>query len=98
MEKAEVIRCNSSPYASPMVIVNNKDGSLRVCIDYRQLNNRTVRDAYPLPRIEEALDALGKAKFFLTLDLTCGYWQVEMEEQDNAKTALFFYTDVAVRM
>ncbi len=87
MEDSGAIRRSCSPYASPMVIVHKKDGSLRICIDYRQLNNRTVRDAFPLPRIEEALDALGNATFFTTLDLTSGYWQVEVEECDKAKTA-----------
>ena len=87
MEESGAIRRSCSPYASPMVIVHKKDGSLRICIDYRQLNNRTVRDAFPLPRIEEALDALGSATFFTTLDLTSGYWQVEVEECDKAKTA-----------
>lgn len=87
MEATEAIRRSSSPYASPMVIVYKKDGSLRICVDYRQLNNKTVRDAFPLPRIEEALDALRNAQFFSTLDLTSGYWQVEMEEKDKQKTA-----------
>ena len=87
MERTEVIRRSCSPYASPIVIAHKKDGSLRLCIDYRQLNSRTVRDAFPLPRIEEALDALGNASIFTTLDLTSGYWQVEVEEQDKHKTA-----------
>ena len=87
MEESSGIRRSKSPYASPIVIAHKKDGSLRICIDYRQLNNKTVRDAYPLPRIEEALDALGKARLFTTLDLTSGYWQVQMEEKDIPKTA-----------
>ena len=87
MEQAEVIRRSSSPYASPLVIAHKKDGSLRICIDYRKLNSKTIPDAYPLPRIEEALDALGNASIFTTLDLTSGYWQVEMDEKDKAKTA-----------
>ncbi len=64
-----------------------KDGSLRLCIDYRKLNSCSTRDAFPLPRIEEALEALGQAKYFSTLDLTSGYWQVEVVEQDKHKTA-----------
>lgn len=87
MEKSKVIRRSCSPYASPIVVAHKKDGSIRLCIDYRQLNSRTVRDAFPLPRIEESLDALGNASLFSTLDLTSGYWQVEMEEQDKHKTA-----------
>ncbi|KAJ8005188.1 hypothetical protein DPEC_G00144040 [Dallia pectoralis] len=62
-----------SPYSSPRVIVKKKDGSLRVCVDYRQLNAKTRKDAYPLPRIEESLDALCGAQWFSTLDLASGY-------------------------
>ena len=55
---AQVIRESCSPFASPIVLVKKKDGSLRLCVDYRQLNNKTRKDAFPLPRIEESLDAL----------------------------------------
>ena len=82
-----VIRASSSPYASPIVIVQKKSGELRMCVDYRQLNARTRRDAYPLPRIEESLDALGGAKYFSTLDLASGYNQVPVVEGDRHKTA-----------
>ena len=73
---------------------------MRMCVDYRRLNSKMVRDAYPLPRIEESLDALGGAKYFLCLDLTSGYLQVKVAEQDRPKTAfttpmgLFEYTRV----
>lgn len=87
MEAEGVIRPSKSPYASPVVIVTKKDGSLRLCVDYRKLNSCSTRDAFPLPRIEEALEALGNAKYFSTLDLTSGYWQVEVAEQDKHKTA-----------
>ena len=87
MEATGVIRPSKSPYASPVVLVTKKDGSLRLCIDYRKLNSCSTRDAFPLPRIEEALEALGQAKFFSTLDLTSGYWQVEVAEHDKHKTA-----------
>ena len=87
METTGVIRPSKSPYASPVVIVTKKDGSLRLCVDYRKLNSYSTRDAFPLPRIEEALEALGQAKYFSTLDLTSGYWQVEVAEQDKHKTA-----------
>lgn len=87
MEAAGVIRPSKSPYASPVVVVTKKDGPLRLCIDYRKLNSCSTRDAFPLPRIEEALEALGQAKYFSTLDLTSGYWQVEVAEQDKHKTA-----------
>lgn len=86
MEEAGVIRPSKSPYASPIVVVSKKDGSLRICVDYRKLNSCSTRDAFPLPRIE-ALEALGQARFFSTLDLTSGYWQVEVAEHDKLKIA-----------
>jgi hypothetical protein len=67
--------------------VRKKDQSLRFCIDFRRLNNRTIRNAHPLPRIEETLDALKGALWFSSLDLCCGYWQVEVDEVDKPKTA-----------
>jgi transposase InsO family protein len=82
-----IIRESQSPWASPMVLVRKKDQSLRICIDYRALNSRTVRDAYYLPRIDETMDALAGAKWFSCLDLNSGYWQVEVEETDKFKTA-----------
>ncbi|MGH0176852.1 UNVERIFIED_CONTAM: hypothetical protein FKN15_073716 [Acipenser sinensis] len=85
--ESQVIRESSSPYASPIVLVQKKDGSLRMCVDYRQLNARTRKDAYPLPRIEESLDALSGARWFSTLDLASGYNQVPVAEPDRHKTA-----------
>lgn len=84
---SQVIRESSSPYASPIVLVRKKDGSLRMCVDYRQLNSKTRKDAFPLPRIEESLDALSGAQWFSTLDLASGYNQVPVTEQDRPKTA-----------
>ncbi|CAN2387863.1 Reverse transcriptase (RNA-dependent DNA polymerase), partial [Pristimantis euphronides] len=82
-----VVRESQSPWAAPVVLVKKKDGSIRFCVDYRKLNSCTIRDSYPLPRIEESLSALGKARYFSTLDLASGYWQVPMAEQDREKTA-----------
>nr|XP_043898190.1 uncharacterized protein LOC122779681 [Solea senegalensis] len=84
---AQVIRESCSPFASPIVLVKKKDGSLRLCVDYRQLNHRTRKDAFPLPRIEESLDALTGAQWFSTLDLASGYNQVPVAEADRPKTA-----------
>ena len=82
-----VIRPSQSDYASPIVLVRKKSGALRLCVDYRQLNAKTRRDAFPLPRIDESLDALGGAKHFSTIDLASAYNQVEMEPADRHKTA-----------
>ncbi|XP_056118703.1 uncharacterized protein LOC130096084 [Rhinichthys klamathensis goyatoka] len=84
---AQIIRESCSPYASPIVLVRKKDGSLRMCVDYRQLNAKTRKDAFPLPRIEETLDSLAGARWFSTLDLTSGYNQVPVSEVDRPKTA-----------
>ena len=75
------------PYSSRSVIVRKKDGSFRLCIDYRRLNAQTVKDAYPLPRIDEILASLEKARCFAALDLLMGYHEVEVEPCDRAKTA-----------
>ena len=80
------IRPSNSLWASAIVLVRKKDGRLRFCIDLRKLNNRTVKDAYSLPRIESILDSLGGAQIFSTLDLKAGYWQVEMAEECKAYT------------
>ncbi|CAG2250378.1 Retrovirus-related Pol polyprotein from transposon 17.6,Transposon Ty3-I Gag-Pol polyprotein,Transposon Ty3-G Gag-Pol polyprotein,Retrovirus-related Pol polyprotein from transposon 297 [Mytilus edulis] len=86
MVKQNIIRKSNSPYAAPIVIVRKPDSSIRLCTDFRQLNQKTVRDTYPLPRIEEALDALHGTKYYTTLDLAQGYYQVAMEPDDIAKT------------
>ena len=83
----QVITPSSSPWASGIVLVKKKDGSWRFCVDYRRLNEVTVKDSFGLPRIDDSLDTLGGAKWFSTLDLQSGYWQVEMEEGSKEKTA-----------
>ena len=87
MVEIGAIRKSNSPWASAVVLVRKKDGSLRFCIDLRHLNKRIIKDAYSLPRIEETLDCLNGAKIFTSLDLKSGYWQVEMEEESKPLTA-----------
>ncbi|VDP93771.1 unnamed protein product [Echinostoma caproni] len=82
-----VIQPSKSPWAAPIVLVKKKDGKTRLCVDYRKLNEVTKKDRFPLPLMEDIFDALSGAKYFSTLDLASGYWQVEIEEKDREKTA-----------
>ncbi|KAK7933302.1 hypothetical protein WMY93_004198 [Mugilogobius chulae] len=82
-----VIRDSDSPFASPIVVVRKKNGSVRLCIDYRKLNMQTIKDAYALPKLEDAFTALSGSKWFTVLDLKSGYYQIEMDEDDKTKTA-----------
>ena len=86
MLKAEVIEPATSEWASPIVLVAKPDGSTRFCVDYRRLNAITVRDSYPLPRMDECIDSLGDAKIFTTLDCNSGYWQIPVRPEDREKT------------
>ena len=82
-----IIEPSSSEWASPILIVNKKDGSLRLCVDYRKLNSVSQSDMYPMPRIYELIDGLSQAKFISMFDLTRGLWQVPVSERDRFKTA-----------
>eukprot|EP00731_Ephydatia_muelleri_P030863 Em0022g377a len=87
MLEKRVIQPSDSPWSSPIILVKKKDGSVRFCIDYRKVNAITRKDAYPLPRVDDTLDTLAGSRLFTTLDLKNGYWQVEVEEADQQKTA-----------
>ena len=85
--KQGIIRPSKSPYASQVVIVRKKSGEIRLCVDFRKLNAISIRDSFPLPRIEEALQAVQAAVWFTSFDLAQGYLQMAMEEADIPKTA-----------
>ena len=87
MLRQGVIWPSKSPWASSIVLVAKKDGSTRFCVDYRRLNAITKMDVFPLPRIDDSLVLLSKTKYFSTLDLASGYWQVAMDEESREKTA-----------
>ena len=82
-----VIRPSQSPYASPITLVNKKDGTVRFCVDFRRLNAQTVKDAYPIPLIQSIFDDLRGSTIFSTLDLRSGYWQMDVAPEDIPKTA-----------
>ena len=89
LQRTGCIEKSNSPYASALVLVRKKSGGLRVCVDYRALNKDTEPDKYPIPRIDELIDRVGrcKAKVFSALDLMKGYHQVKMKDEDKHKTA-----------
>jgi len=85
--KCGIIRETNAPYASPVVLVKKKTNDIRMCIDYRKLNAKTVRNNYPLPRIDEMVDRLAGSKVFHILDLKSGYYQIPMAEESKGLTA-----------
>uniref|UniRef100_H3AT95 ribonuclease H n=1 Tax=Latimeria chalumnae TaxID=7897 RepID=H3AT95_LATCH len=87
MEEKEIIRKSNSEWASPLVLAWKKNGDLRICTDFRWLNARTIKDAHPLPHQADYLAALGGNTFFSTLDLTSGFYNVPLHEDDKKYTA-----------
>ena len=86
MERADIIERSSSNWDAPIVLVK-KDGSLRMCVDSRHLNAISNADAYPMPRIDDLIDRVGRAKYTATLDLSKGCWQVPVDENSHHLTA-----------
>lgn len=82
-----VVRPSSSPWSSPVVLVRKRSGEIRFCVDYRRLNSVTQRDVYPLPRVEDVLGRLSGARYFTSLDLESGFWQLPVAEKHQEKTA-----------
>ena len=89
----EVIVPSENPYSSPIVMVPKKNGTYRMCIENRKLNEITTKEAYPLPRIRQTTDALQSAGYFSSLDLASSYWQVPVAEKDSQKP-LFVHRSV----
>ena len=87
MQERETVQPSVSPWASPVILVSKKDGSLRFCVDFRRLNAMTKKGVYPFPRVDDTLDTLGDAKYFTQLDLASGYWQVPLDNESRPKAA-----------
>ena len=87
MLKMGLIRPSTSPWASPVVILPKKDGGVRCCVNYRKVNRVAKFDVYPMPRIDDAIEKVGKARYISALHLARGYWQILMSEPSMEKTA-----------
>ena len=87
MLENNIIKPSNSPWSSPIVLVRKKDGTWRFCIDFKKLNDVTVKDAFPLPQVADLMDNLAGHQYFSTLDLASGYWQVPVSESSQEKTA-----------
>ena len=94
MQNNGVIEPSKSPWASPVVLLRNRNGTHRFCVDYRALNSVTKQDSFPLPRIDELLDQLGDSKYFSTIDLASGFWQIRMHPTAKEKTAFITHQGV----
>lgn len=82
-----IIRESNSPYSSPILLIKKQNGEFRLCVDYRALNSKTIKDRFPLPRVDDFLEHLKDCKYFTSLDMASGYHQIEMDEDSVSKTA-----------
>ena len=85
--KSGFIQPSKSPFGAPILFVKKKDGTMRMCVDYRALNDITIKNSYPLPRVDELFDQLQGAQYFSKIDLRSGYHQIRIEPEDVPKTA-----------
>ena len=90
MKEAGMIVDSKSPWCSPVRLVKKPDGSVRICVDYRKLNSVTIRDSYPIPKIEEIFSHLHNAKIFSTIDLCSSYNQIRLHPESSKYTAFSF--------
>jgi hypothetical protein len=87
LEQKGYIKPSSSPWGAPVLFVKKKDGRMRLCVDYQALNEVTVKNKYPLPRINDLFDQLKGSKYFSKIDLRSGYYQLRIHSEDMPKTA-----------